>query len=574
MSSMNSIDRCTDYAHDVLAGRILAGKDVKLACKRHLRDLERQGTDEFPWVFDLDEADRIIRFGEKLVFTDGYMRNRPVELVPFQCFIMGSLFGWVHKDTRYLRFNKSYVQLARKQAKSLLNAIIAIYVAEFKKSYNGQIYTAATKRDQAKIVWTQIKKFIDAKPNLKRRFKHYEREGISKSLKFGSKIVSLGRDTNSIDGFECLLGIVDEYHSHKNNQMVKLLQDSAINLPEFLISIITTAGFDVSPTHPCIIEYDYSRAILNETMTNERYFAYIAQLDKGDDPFDPNNWEKCAPLMPYIPQAKENMITLMLEAIAKQGEELRNFFTKTLNVWYEWSDNTYLTIEEIRQCASDVTIDDMQGKTCAVGIDLAAVDDLCAIGLEFELEDGTTFLHTHGFIPEDSMYKRIKNNSIPYSEWVDKGLVTPTPGIKTDYNFVVQYLVELRAKYNLVFLGIGYDRHGIDTILPELGQFGCDTVDIAQSAKVLHDPTESLAVDFRSKKVSYNRRDQLFEFCFSNAVLTYNSFKECKIDKLKQKNKIDVADAVINARKISMTIRPKITLSKVLNRFNKLYDNM
>lgn len=574
MSSKSLNDRCTEYAIDVIEGRILAGKDVKLACKRHLKDLERQGTEAFPWVFSVEDSDKIIRFAEKLVFTDGAMRNRPVVLVPFQCFIVGSLFGWIHKDTGHRRFNKSYVQLARKQAKSLLNAIIAIYQAEFQKAYNGQIYTAATKRDQAKIVWTQIRKFIEAVPNLKKRFKHHEREGISKSLKYGSKIVALGRDTNSIDGFECLLGIIDEYHSHKTNQMVKLLQDSAINLAEFLISIITTAGFDVNVTHPCIVEYNYSRNILDETLTNERYFAYIAQLDKDDDPFNPELWEKCAPLMPYIPQAKENMIMLMHEAIAKQGEELRNFFTKTLNIWYEWVDNTYLTIEEIRQCATDLTLEDMVGKSCSVGIDLASVDDLCAIGLEFELEDGRKFIHAHGFIPEDTMGKRIKNNSVPYDVWVKAGLVTPTPGMKTDYNYVVQYLSDLRKQYNLVFKGIGYDRHGIDTILQDLNQFGCDAVDIVQSAKALHDPTEDLAVDFRSKKVAYNRQNQLLEYCFNNAVLVYNSFKECKIDKTKQRNKIDVADALINARKISLTIKPKVTMNTILSKFNSLYDKM
>jgi phage terminase large subunit-like protein len=287
------MERVRRYALDVTNGDEIAGRYVKLACQRHLDDLEKSKLAPYKFNFDLDKALEAIEFFESLRFTDGgpELVNKPVELFPFQDFIIGSLFGWVEKGTGYRRFRKSYVQLSRKNAKSLLNSGIAIKLTGFDKYTNAQVYCTATKMKQARIVWEQAKKFIEIEPDLKELFKIKDHDAIIECYLNGGKIMALGRDTGTIDGFDPHGGIIDEYHCHKTNQMVKLLEDGSVNQKESLISIITTAGFNLNG--PCYEEYEYCINVLEGIFENEQYFIYIAQMDKEDDIWDPVNWPKC-----------------------------------------------------------------------------------------------------------------------------------------------------------------------------------------------------------------------------------------------------------------------------------------
>ena len=215
-------DRVTQYALDVLDGKESAGRYVRLACKRHLKNLEESRLVPYRYRFDTEKAQEAIDFFESLRFTDGgpELVGKQVELFSFQDFIVGSLFGWVDKETGYRRFKKSYVQLARKNAKSLLNGGISIKLSGFDNYTNAQVYCTATKMKQARIVWEQAKKFIEIEPDLKDLFKIQNHDATIECYHNGGKIMALGRDTVTIDGFDRHGGRIDEYHSHKTNQMV------------------------------------------------------------------------------------------------------------------------------------------------------------------------------------------------------------------------------------------------------------------------------------------------------------------------------------------------------------------
>lgn len=204
------MNRTTLYAKKVLSGAIVAGRYVKLACKRHMNDLQRQGTDGFPFVFDEEKADRIIDFFETLYLAEGDEGNQSLKLAPFQDFILGSLYGWVHKETGYRRFRTSYVQLGRQNGKSLLNGGLGIYNGAFLGYKYGQIYCTATKQDQAKIVLKEMIKMIEADPDLAEFFKIQEYKSTIEVLNTKSVIKALGRDSKSIDGFRPFLGVVDK----------------------------------------------------------------------------------------------------------------------------------------------------------------------------------------------------------------------------------------------------------------------------------------------------------------------------------------------------------------------------
>jgi phage terminase large subunit-like protein len=203
------LHRATQYAMDVLEGRIIAGKYVKLACQRHMTDLERQGTEEFPFIFDEDKANTILEFAETLYIAEGDTKQNLV-LAPFQAFIFSSLHGWVHRDTGYRRFRSSYVQVGRQQGKSLKNGVLGAFYGNFTDYKYGQLYCVATKLDQAKIVLKEMIKFIRSDDELEELFKVMEYKSEITCLNTNSTIKALGRDSKSIDGFRPYLGVVDK----------------------------------------------------------------------------------------------------------------------------------------------------------------------------------------------------------------------------------------------------------------------------------------------------------------------------------------------------------------------------
>ncbi|MFT9116563.1 MAG: terminase TerL endonuclease subunit [Sporolactobacillus sp.] len=550
-------DRATQYAQDVVDGKIIAGKLTRLACERHLKDIERQNTPEFPYEWNAGQANKIIRFAENLVLAEGE-DPQPMKLYPFQCFVFGSWNGWLRAGTAYRRFRTSYMQVARQNGKSVGNAVPSLYYSNFTGYKYPQIYAVATKEQQARIVLAECKKFINADRELsgtktKRglfTIKDYKSE-IECNLTSGT-IKALGRDTESIDGFRPFFGSVDEYHKHKTNQMYKLLSDGMKKLKQSLISVITTAGFDVNS--PCKELYDYCVSILEGRQTDETQFVYIAQLDTDDDMWDETNWPKANPL--WTDETLETLRNDAIKAKAMQGNELRNFLTKSLNQWVQMADEDYLDADKWKDCATDRTLVDMQGKECVVGIDLSSGGDLTSIALEFRLEtkDGPKYyIYTHSFIPKRRLNEHIATDKAPYDVWQKQGLLTVTEtlgGVKTDYQYILAKLRELQEDYDLKFSAIAYDPYNADAFLADLDTFGCDCIEIKQSARSLSPATEDFKLEVDGGNVLYDRANALLTWSALNAKLTFNSFGEQKIDKNRREKRIDPIDAIIDAHKI------------------------
>lgn len=570
-------DRVTQYALDVIQGKEIAGRYAKLACKRHLKDLEKTKLKEYKYIFSVEKAAEAIDFFESLRFTDGppEMVGKQVKLFPFQDFIIGSTYGWIVKETGKRRFRKRYTQLGRKNAKSLLNSGDAIKLSGFDSYINAQVYTTATKMKQARIVWEQASKFINIEPDLKELFTIKDHDAIIESKITGGKIMALGRDTGTIDGFDPHGGIIDEYHSHKTNQMVKLLEDGSVNQTDSLISIITTAGFDLNG--PCYKEYEYCVNVLEEIIDNDEYFIYIAQMDKDDDIWNPDNWIKANPLVCRLPQGLENLKRFAKEAKEKGGEDLRNFITKSLNEWYKFSENQYLNIDNWKACGCNLTLEDFRGKECGLGLDLSSGGDLTSGVLEFAFLDDKNnepayFFHQHSFMPKNRLVEHIKSDKAPYDVWVNENLITLTEtlgGIKTDYKYIIQYYKDLIKEYDLKLKVIAYDPHNADTFLSDLEDFGVDCIEITQSARNLNTPTEDFQLSVDGGQVYYNKKDGLFRFCGVNAVTTCNSFGEIKIDKEHRTERIDPIDAAIDIHKIMMINRDEFDVNTATEEYLK-----
>lgn len=551
---------------DVVEGRLprRVGKSERLACERHLRDLERQGTPDFPYVWDLERAQELIDFAESLTLAEGE-EPRPLELWGFQDFIFGSWHGW-RTLAGYRRFRTSYVQVARQNGKSLGNAVPTLYYGNFDGYQYPQVYTTATKEAQARIVLKECFKFIEADTEL--GGSEYE-EGLFTIKDYASKILcnvsrgevrALGRDTKSIDGFRPYFGSVDEYHLHKDNQMYKLLVDGTKKLKQCLISVITTAGFDLNG--PCYALYEYCKMILEGVHEDETQFVFICELDKDDDIWDENNWAKANPL--WTEETLNSLRADSIKAKVMQGEELRNFLTKSLNQWVQFADNQYMNMEHWKACGSDTTLEDMRGRDCFLGLDLSQGGDLTSGWLEFPLLiDGQVkyYVHSHSFIPAARVADHVKTDHAPYDMWIRDGLLTPTQtlgGVKTDYKYIIAHYRDLIAKYDLKLKGIAYDPHNADAFLSDLEEFGVDCVEIVQSAKSLNDATVDFRLEVEAGNVIYDRRNKLLTWAMRNAKTTSNSFGEIKIDKEKQVKRIDPVSAGICGHKLVLaTGKPK-----------------
>lgn len=564
------LDRPTKYAESVVNGTIdrNVGKSEIKACKRHLRDLERQGKDNFSFVWDEKKAQRIIDFAETLVLAEGE-EPAPLCLCSFQDFVFGSWNGWVKKDTPYRRFRTSYMQVARQNGKSIGNAIPALYYGNFDKYQYPQIYTTATKELQARIVLNECKKFINADVELSGTrtkkglftIQDYKSEiqcNLSKGL-----IKALGRDTESIDGFRPYFGSVDEYHKHKTNQMYKLLTGGTKKLKQCLISVITTAGFNINS--PCKKLYDYCENLLDDVFKDETQFVYITELDKGDDIWDENNWQKASPL--WTPETLENNRADAIKAQEMGGDELRDFMTKALNMWVSALDNQYMDMEAWKKCGSNTTLEDMRGRECLLGLDLSSGGDLTSGVLEFPLSiNGCQkyFVNSHSFMPYKRLAEHIKTDNAPYDMWAKKGLITLTQtlgGVKTDYKYIIKYYKDIIAKYDLKLKMIVYDPHNADAFLGDLEEFGVDTLLIVQSAKSLNDATVDFKLEVEASNVIYDKNDEILTWSFANAITTSNSFGEIKIDKEERIKRIDPCDACIDVHKATILNKPEFNPS-------------
>jgi phage terminase large subunit-like protein len=233
---MHAIDA---YARDVVAGTVVAGKYHRLACERHQRDRRAEGTRAFPYVFQVERAERFFRFAPLLKHYKGEWAGRPIELQPHQLFRLGSLFAWTHRETGLRRFRVAYNEIPRKNGKSLESALVALYLGFFDGEAGAESYCVATKREQAKIVFRDCQKLVTSS-GLKSRIRvltaNLHRDDTA------SKLEPLGADKDSTDGLNPHVVIIDEAHAMKDRGMIDVMETATGARRQALIFWITTAG--------------------------------------------------------------------------------------------------------------------------------------------------------------------------------------------------------------------------------------------------------------------------------------------------------------------------------------------
>ena len=546
-------DRATKHAEDVVSGKVQSGEFHKLACKRHLHDLERQGTSEFPYYWNEKKSEDILNFAGLLTIAEG-TKPKPVILFDNQCFDLGVPMGWI-KLNGNRRFRRSYESMARQNGKSFKNGIRGPYIA-YASGYNyGKLFTAATKKRQAKIAWEEMAKFIRSDPELLELFKIQDYLSLITCLDTKCTIEALSKEGGLDDGFRSIFTSLDELHQMKDNKVYKALYNGTKALPETLVSMITTRGANIKTF--CFEIDKYCQSILYGNETAEDFFVDIYTIDKNDSPFDENIWHKANPVLlhPDNPGYDHNFETFLSDANtarAMGGSELADFMVKSLNVWYRDRSTEFVPHDKWQMCGIDMTFEQLRGSVVNIGLDLSSGGDLTSWTAETEIKPGEYFIDGHSYMPRGRFEEHIETDTAPYDVWEQQELLTVTGGqtdFKNDYGFIISELREFINRYDLKINCIAYDPHNADGILGELERFGAPLIAVTQSARNLNDATCDIQYLVKSGKYHYNKRNELLSHSFLNAVTVKNSFDEIKIDKEpgRKTARIDPVDAAIDA---------------------------
>lgn len=551
------IDRVTEYAKKTINENKMGQLHI-LACKRHIEDLKRQGTKEFPYIWDPKKSERILEYSETLTIGEGF-ETKPVKLLGSQIFDIGCPFGWLKLNGKR-RFRRSYESMARQNGKSFKNGIRGTYIAGFSGYNYGKLFTVATKKRQARIAWEEMAKFIKTDEDLQELFEIKDYKSLILANDTQCTIEALSKESGLDDGFRSIFTSVDEYHQHPNAKIYKALYNGTKALPETLVSIITTRGDKLNSA--CYEMDQYCINILKGIATAEDFFVDIYALDEKDDIFNPKNFIKANPYLASTKLGLETLITDMQTAKDMGGSELRDFMIKSLNLWVKNTEDQFINPDKWKKCESQLELSDFVGKDCYVGLDLSHGGDLTTVHIEIPLNEGEFFECSHSFMPRGRLEEHIVTDVAPYDVWEEQGLITVTGGEKTyknDYKFIIKYLREVIVKYELQLQAIGYDPHNADGFLSDLEMFGVPLLEITQSARFLHDGTEDMQLNIESGKVKYNKKEELLSYSVSNAKIVRNSFNEKKVDKEpnSKTKRIDPVDAMINAHITQMKFNEK-----------------
>ncbi|MCL9970359.1 terminase large subunit [Anoxybacillus kestanbolensis] len=544
-----------DYSHDVIDGRVIACQKHKWACMRFLRDIEREGTEDFPYIFSETKAMRFLKWMTLFKHTKGVLKGQHIRPHEIQVFVFGNIYGWVHKETDYRRFKKAYWQVGRKNAKSQSLACVASYEAMAFGENMSEVYIGATKTEQARIVWNETEAMLAGCHELKGKYE--VKYGAIHHPKSRSIIRPLSKeDRKTGDGLNPQCGIIDEYHAHETDEIYNIIDSGMIARAQPLLMIITTAGVNLN--NPCYrSEYQYVSKLLdpNSPVENDRYFAMVNELDKDedgnliDDIRDEKAWLKANPIAASYPEGIENIRAKLQEALEKP-DKMDDFLTKNMNIWINKRAQGYISSDRWAACGVE-TLPDINGLEAYVGVDLSATTDLTSVSIEIPLSDGRFVVMSHSFIPEEKLDERVKTDKMPFDQWARQGWITTTPGAVVDYTFVREYIKAIAETHGVSVKEICYDKYNARHLMQELEADGFMTVEIPQGIRYLSEPTKNFRTKVFEKKIIHNNNPVL-SWAVGNAVTRKDAQENIMLDKSKSTDRIDPLAALINAHARAM----------------------
>ena len=505
------------YINDVSNSRIPTCKMVKLAVKRHVKDIKASEEGTFPYYFDHQKAQSAIIFFSQLVHTKGKLAGQKLKPEPWQQFIIASLYGWRRRDNNKRRFRRAYIQVARANGKSFLASGVGLY--DLMTEPGAEVVTAATKREQAAIVFEDAKKTVQYSPDFKKYIKP-----LAHSLVCGDGTLKpLASDSKSLDGIHASCAIVDEYHAHKTTELLDVIETGMRPRLQPLMFIITTAGNDKNV--PCYEEYERVGKMLAgaKGYENDEYFGIIYEIEKGDDWKNEQNWYKANPNL-GVSVEFDAMRFAFRNALQKSSDEAA-FRTKNLNEWLNVAE-VWINSRQWEKCHKRYYEKNLAGLKAWGGIDLSKRVDFTAFTWYFALPNGKRYAKHYFFIPEAQIDVKMRQDSYLVRQWIKQGYIIATPGETVDYSFMFEKIRSDAKIYDVQ--EIAYDRNLAEHLIQDLSyDFTC--VEFNQSVTGMSEPAKAWEEAIVSGKIIDN--NPVMEWMVSCATIKHDPNDNIKVVK-------------------------------------------
>lgn len=523
-----SIKLAEKYINQVQSGEKQVCNYIKLAVQRHVSDLDT--APERGFYFDRKAAERVFAFFSILNHCPDKVKWVPFEPEDWQAFIIYVAFGW-KKANKTRRFNYVYTEIAKKNGKTTFAAAIAAYLLFFDGENEAEVYCAATVEKQARICFDKTKQMIQKSPALISRSLVLRRNISIETT--ASKMEPLGRDSDSIEGANPSGSIIDEYHIWKNNEVLDNLRSGAVNRNQPFFFIITTAGRD--KTLPCYSYRSLCIDILKGIKHQDDTFPVIFTLDETDDWKEESNWYKANPNI-GISVKLDAMRREFIAALNDSRQEV-NFKTKNLNLWVD-APEVWIRDEYVLACDHGTTRDDLHGKDCYAGLDLASHVDIVALELFFPDVNGHPVAKSHFWIPEAKVKE--KEDRVDYAFWAkDPDLLTITPGSVIDIDQLTDDIHAILTLYNC--LGFAFDPakafHGVIQNMMD-GPYSDILNEFSQGIRTISEPTKIIERLVTSNEIDL-MQNPILRWMFSNVQIISDQNENIKADKKRSREKID-----------------------------------
>lgn len=522
-----------EYYKQIVTGKIVVSDKIKRVYK-HLTDKLKDKKSRY--VFDQKKAEHAIAFIEKYCkHSKGRFAGEPFILELWQKALVSALFGFVDKKTRLRQYREVVLIVARKNGKSTLAAAIGLYLLFADGEKGAEIYSAATQRDQAKIIWSEAVRMVKKSPALKKRAKTLVSE--IKALSTDGIFKPLSKDSDNLDGLNVHGSLIDELHAIKDKNLYDVIVDGMTAREQPLSVITSTAGtvreniFD--------IKYDEAKAIINgyddaEGYKDETILPLIYELDSRKEWTEQKHWYKANPAL-YTVKSLEQL-NIKVERAKKNHLLVKNLLCKDFNI-RETSGEAYLTWETLNnETRFDLAL--LKPKYGIGGIDLSITTDLTCATILFKIarNDPLIYVLQQYWMPEDLLEKRMHEDKIPYDIWHKKGYIELCPGNRIDYRQIVQWFLRIQKEYSLYLYKVGYDSWSASYFVNEMeDNFGKFTMDaVIQGKKTLSSPMQNLAAELEAKHIIYNNNPVL-KWCMANVAVDID--KNGNMQPMKQRNK-------------------------------------
>ncbi len=526
----------TWYAEQVVNGGIKASKKVIQAGARHLRDLERQGTDDFPYIFDIEKGHRPIRFMEKFCKpSKGDFKQ--LILQAWQHFVIGSIYGWVHRDTGIRRFREALVFVGRKNGKTTLISGLSLYSVSKDNEPGARVYVLANSKQQAGELFDEARAMVQSSPKLRKNMRENQKGIFFDKTK--SKIEPRASDSKKLDGLNTHMAVFDEIHEFLDYKLINVIKKSRGSRIQPTIIYITTAGYQLEG--PLVEYYEQSADVLEGSEEDERTFYFMAELDDEKEFEYPEEWIKANPSI-GVSLNLPNMI-VDWKKDKRTPEERSDYITKQFNFFSDNSQQSYLDYQTIRKNNKEIDTDILLGQVCVGGFDLSDSEDFTSACLEFVIP-GTTeiFVLSHSWVPKNKVL--LNKEKIPYESYVEQGLMTVCDTPYIDYQLIYDWFVEKSKLYQIEM--ITYDRANAFRLVEDLKAYGFTTEKVIQGYVTLSPALKDLKTMFVDGKVVSNN-NRLFRWYVNNVQLVEDRNKNKIPTKQAKYKKIDGFAALLNS---------------------------